>query len=128
MNGQQRELAHCVKAFAGRKGNLIPEGWSERSWRQYVYAEARSAGLGINECCASLHGLRHARFHDLYEETTGFTPPVKHASSADFVANAIAVAGADWKELDAHASAQVCYHAGHGDRSVSRFYIGSWRK
>ena len=93
-----------------------------------MYDQARSVGLGRNECGASFHGLRHARFHDLYEEITGFTPPVKHASSADFVANAIAVAGTAWKELDAHASAQVCYHAGHGDRSVSRVYIGSWRK
>lgn len=128
MNDQQIELAGRVKDFVGRKGNLIPEGWSERSWRQYVYAEARSAGLGRSECGVSFHGLRHARFHDLYEEVTGFTPPVKHETSADFVANAKAVAGDGWKELDAHASAQVCYHAGHGDRSVSRVYIGSWKK
>lgn len=128
MDAQQKELAGRVKDFAGKKGNLIPEGWSERSWRQYVYKEARSAGLGRDECGASFHGLRHSRFHQLYEETTGFTPPVKHASSADFIANAIAVAGAAWKELDAHAATLVCYHAGHGDRSVSRVYIGSWRK
>jgi len=99
---------------------LRPEWWAERFWRQYVYEQAPSAGLGRSECGAS--------FHDLYEERTGFTPPVKHVSSADFIANAIAVAGAAWQELDAHAATLVCCHAGHGDRSVSRVYVGSWRK
>lgn len=128
LNERQKDLASRVATHAGRKGNLIPDGWSEKSWRQYVYNETRKAGIGRNQCGASIHGLRHARLHELYESICGFKPPVKYITSAEFVAAAQKVAGSAWKELDAHASRQVTLQAGHGvDRYVFTQYLGSWR-
>jgi len=128
LNERQQELADRVATHAGRKGNLIPDGWSEKSWRQYVYTETRNAGIGRNQCGASVHGLRHARLHELYESICGFKPPVKYNNSAEFVAAAQAVAGNGWKDLDGHASRQVTLQAGHGaDRYVFTQYLGSWR-
>ena len=128
MNSRQQDLAEQVKAFAGTKGNLIPENWTERSWREYVYREARAVGIGQAHCGASYHGLRHARFHEVYEEICGFKPRVKYSSTTEFIDAAMKVAGTDWKKLDAHASRIVTLQAGHGiDRYVYTQYLGSWR-
>jgi integrase len=128
MTSRQQDLAEQIKAFSGPKGNLIPANWTEKSWREYVYREARAVGIGQAHCGASFHGLRHARFHELYEETCGFKPRVKHTSTAEFIHAAQAVSGTDWKQLDAEASRKVTLQAGHGvDRYVYTQYLGSWR-
>jgi len=128
MNDRQRTLAEQVKTFAGSKGNLIPQGWTEKSWRNYVYTEARNVDIGQAGCGASFHGLRHARMHELYEEVCGFKPRIKYASSEAFINAAEKVSGPDWKQLDAHASRMVTLQAGHGvDRYVYTAYLGSWR-
>ncbi|MBI9080454.1 MAG: integrase domain-containing protein [Pseudodesulfovibrio sp.] len=128
INDRQQNLAEKVKVFSGKKGNLIPDGWSEKSWRQYVYTEARAVGIGQASCGASFHGFRHARMHELYEEICGVKPRVKYTSTSDFINAAQSASGADWQQLDGHASRMVTLQAGHGvDRYVYTQYLGSWR-
>ncbi len=126
VTAEQQDLANRVTAFVGKTGNLIPNGWTEKSWRQYCYTTSRKAGIGRSACGASFHGLRHARLHALYQEITGFAPRVKFDSSAAFIDNAQAVAGDEWRALDAHANTQVIIQAGHGaDRHVYKQYLGA---
>lgn len=126
INAKQHELANRVSDFAGKKGNLIPSGWTEKSWRQYCYKTSRKAGIGRSLCGASFHGLRHARLHALYQEITGFAPRIKFDSSAAFIDNAQAVAGDEWQTLDAYANTVVTIQAGHGaDRHVYKQYLGA---
>lgn len=128
LSQEQKQLAERVKTFSANKGNLIPEGWSERSWRQYVYRQAREAGLSRQRCGASFHGLRHARLQELYTEITGFLPPVKYDNKQEFIESAREIAGDKWQELDTYANTLVTLQAGHGaGRHIYKQYLGSWK-
>jgi len=113
--------------FYTNKNSLIPSRWTERQFEQYVYREARKLGISREKCGASLHGLRHARAHEIYKEISGFNPSCRFKTRDEFIDQARAYAGDRWQDRDNRARAEVCRQFGHSPsrRDVSNTYLGS---
>jgi integrase len=62
---------YCPKFDKG----IIPERYTERSWKSHVQREIRTAGGG-RAMGLRFHGLRHAMAQDVYRKLTGVEPPI----------------------------------------------------
>lgn len=87
----------------------------------------RELGLSRKACGASLHGLRHAYAQERYRLLTGFKAPTACEGREEFLAQAQALGGEDWREKDELARCVIREEMGHSpDRDVDRQYLGRY--
>lgn len=122
------ERAEEYVSPSDRKGinNLMPENMGDEWLHRLDYA-ARKHGLTSKDAGATLHGLRHERFHQMYVSHTGFEPPNQYDDTQAFQSSAHEAAGEEWPRLDAEARDAIEETAGHspGRRDISNAYLGS---
>jgi len=121
------ELALPFVSPSDRPGiyNLMPEGMGDE-WQNRLSYAARKHGLTKRDCGFTLHGNRHERFRQVYEQISGFLPPNCHPTQEAFFKAAQEVAGDDWAAKDAEARNTIERLAGHseGRRDISNAYLG----
>lgn len=130
LDKDQRELIKAARESGFYKGvtdSIIPTGWTERQWVNYVYKAVAGVGLtkGGN---GTMHGLRHAYAQDRFVTLTGFDPPVKYDSLPDYHAGAFGKAGEDFGKLQDKARAIISEELGHSRMGIVSQYLGSFDK
>lgn len=101
------ELARQVPA---RDRGIIPQQYTERSWKSHVQREIRHAGGGRANGLR-LHGLRHAFAQDLYQRLSGSLPPIK--------------GGKPTREVHQKACKTVSKVLGHNRWGITETYVGN---
>jgi len=120
-----KAIEYAKTVLSGK--NVMPGHMSERQWEKKVYRIIRKYGISRREANASSHGLRNLYARERYERITGFKPPCKFESKADFKVNAERSAGNHWRKFDRDARQILMTELGHGpDRNdVISQYTGS---
>jgi len=130
MNDEQCKLMEVAREsgfYQRATDSLIPVGWSERQWVNFVYKAVASVGL-TKEDGGTMHGLRHAYAQDRFNALTGFDAPVKFDSLADYQGNGLSVAGDLFQTAQDQARYQISEELGHSRIAIASQYLGSFER
>jgi hypothetical protein len=113
---EERAVLERAKALVtDLEGCLIPQEMSLERWKNRLYFVLRKHGVNRKKLGTSTHGLRHEGLNKLYKEITGAKSPVQGGKPGDVT-----------PETDRFARQQVAETAGHGKKSSSAAYLGSF--
>ena len=114
---QRAVLAIACRLAKTTEGHI---GWESLSLKQAIAKIAyimQKFGVTKKDMGVTLHGLRHEKMHDIYEEVTGHACPVKGG-----------VKGEVDPALDMLARNKMTQAAGHARLGITNAYAGSHRK
>lgn len=101
---------------------------SEKQWERFYYKTLSKYEFTKKDCGFSGHGLRHAYAQERYKNYTGFEPSAKFNSKAEFLSNAMSIAGESWSEKDKSIRSLLMAEMGHGGNrnDIISVYLGSY--
>ncbi|MFM0326441.1 helix-turn-helix domain-containing protein [Caballeronia glebae] len=93
----------------------IPLGFTKQQWKDRFYRVLRKHGIRRSALGVTAHGLRHQKFHTMYESLSGVKAPIKGAEERPL------------KELHEEAKRQVVEAAGHSRPAIANAYLSTFR-